>query len=125
AAAVRWLGAGAQVSPRGAVISPIRPASGPERASGPIEGALCLLADLTEIKALREKVGLKENLAALGEMSAGIAHEFRNSLATIHGLARLIARQNGNGGDAAQPPREHAETILREVEGIEKVGTAF
>ena len=122
---VPLVGADGKVTHLGAMISPIRPAAGPERASGPIEGALCLLADLTEIKALREKVGLKENLAALGEMSAGIAHEFRNSLATIHGLARLIARQNGNGGQSAQPPREHAETILREVEGIEKVVTDF
>src|SRR2546428_824263 len=58
-------------------------------------------------------------------MSAGIAHEFRNSLATIHGLARLIARQNGNDGHLTQAPREHAETILREVAGIERVVTDF
>ena len=122
---VPLVGPDGKVTHLGAMISPIRPASGPERTSAPVEGALCLLADLTEIKALRDKVGLKENLATLGEMSAGIAHEFRNSLATIHGLARLIARQNGNGGHTAQPPREHAETILREVEGIEKVVTDF
>ncbi len=122
---VPLVGPDGKVTHLGAMISPVRPASGPERDSSPVEGALCLLADLTEIKALREKVGLKENLAALGEMSAGIAHEFRNSLATIHGLARLIARQNGNGGHATQAPREHAETILREVEGIERVVTDF
>ncbi len=122
---VPLVGPDGKVTHLGAMISPIRPAGGPDGLTAPVEGALCLLADLTEIKALREKVGLKENLAALGEMSAGIAHEFRNSLATIHGLARLIARQNGGGGHAAAAPREHAETILREVEGIEKVVTDF
>ena len=122
---VPLVGPDGKVTHLGVTISPIRPAAGQERASATVEGALCLLADLTEIKALREKVGLKENLAALGEMSAGIAHEFRNSLATIHGLARLIARQNGNDGHLTQAPREHAETILREVEGIERVVTDF
>jgi signal transduction histidine kinase len=55
-----------------------------------IHGALCLLADITEINALREQMQVRENLASLGEMSAGIAHEFKNSLATIQGFAQLI-----------------------------------
>ena len=114
-----------KVTHLGVMVSPIRPADGPAGATQPVEGVLCLLADLTEIKSLREKVGLKENLAVLGEMSAGIAHEFRNALATIHGLARLIVKGNGNGASDPSAPREHAETILREVEGIEKVVTDF
>ncbi|MBI2016926.1 MAG: hypothetical protein HYS77_15525, partial [Candidatus Rokubacteria bacterium] len=111
----------------GAMVSPVRPGSELSPPGRPPEGVFCLLADLTEIKALREKVGLKENLAALGEMSAGIAHEFRNALATIHGLARLILKSNGhsNGHMGPSSPREHAETILREVEGIERVVTDF
>ena len=114
-----------KVTHLGAMVSPVLP--GPENTppGRPAEGVLCLLADLTEIRALREKVGLKENLAVLGEMSAGIAHEFRNALATIHGLARLIVKANGHGGREASTQREHAETILREVEGIERVVTDF
>ncbi|HKN46816.1 MAG TPA: ATP-binding protein [Candidatus Polarisedimenticolia bacterium] len=106
----------------GAMVSPIR-AEGEGAQGAPVQGAICLLADLTEIKSLRERVGLKENLAALGEMSAGIAHEFRNSLAAIQGFARLIARQGGNGRGAAS--RENAEAILREVGGVEKVVDDF
>lgn len=111
----------------GAMISPIRPEGRGSGAAGGVEGALCLLADLTEIKSLRERVGLKENLAALGEMSAGIAHEFRNSLATIQGLARLIALGDGPAREAAASgaARENAESILREVRGIEKVVDDF
>lgn len=114
-----------KVTHLGAMVSPVRPGGDHDTPGRPSEGALCLLADLTEIKALREKVGLKENLAVLGEMSAGIAHEFRNALATIHGLARLIVKGNGNGGGTAAAPREHAETILKEVNGIERVVTDF
>ena len=116
---------GGRVTHLGAMVSPIRSGDSPEGVMPETEGVLCLLADLTEIKSLRERVGLKENLAVLGEMSAGIAHEFRNSLATIHGLARLIVKRNGSGAGGDAAPREHAETILREVEGIEKVVTDF
>src|SRR5271154_3323427 len=54
-----------------------------------ISGALCLMSDLTELTALQKQIRWKENLAALGEMSAGIAHEFKNSLATISGYAQM------------------------------------
>jgi PAS domain S-box-containing protein len=106
----------------GTMISPIRSSGGAET---PAEGVLCLLADLTEIKALRERVGLKENLAALGEMSAGIAHEFRNSLATIQGLARLIVKGAGDGGGPGDASRDHAETIQREVAAVETIVADF
>ena len=56
-----------------------------------ISGALCLMSDLTELTALQKQIRWKENLAALGEMSAGIAHEFKNALATISGYAQMIA----------------------------------
>ena len=59
-----------------------------------IEGAVCLLTDLTETRRLREQVRLKEHLAALGTMSAGIAHEFKNSLATISGYAQMLVAEN-------------------------------
>jgi PAS domain S-box-containing protein len=60
---------------------------------GSPRGVVFLLSDLTEIRRLRQQVSLKERLAALGEISAGIVHEFRNSLGTILGFARLLERQ--------------------------------
>ena len=39
-----------------------------------VTGAICLLSDLTELAALQKQIQMKENLAALGELSAGIAH---------------------------------------------------
>ncbi|MGH9963046.1 MAG: hypothetical protein ACREBC_39015, partial [Pyrinomonadaceae bacterium] len=52
-------------------------------------GALCLLTDITEVTQLREQVALKRNLESLGEMSAGLAHEFKNAIATLHGYVQL------------------------------------
>src|SRR5215467_744006 len=74
----------------GVTISPIR------RGEGKISGVICLLTDLTELAALQQRIQLKENLAALGELSAGIAHEFKNALATISGYAQMIPDASPN-----------------------------
>jgi len=91
----------------------ILPLQSPE---GRIRGALCLFADLTEVVQLRERLFLKENLARLGEMAAGIAHEFRNSLATILGNAKLL-------GEAA--PSEVASALVDECASLSRVVTEF
>src|SRR5277367_6035030 len=96
----------------GVTISPIR------RGEGKINGAICLLTDLTELAALQQQVQLKENLAALGELSAGIAHEFKNALATISGYAQLI-RSESQQGDA----HDYAENILEQTRNITHVVT--
>jgi PAS domain S-box-containing protein len=57
---------------------------------GTSNGAICLFSDLTDIVELEEQLRLKDSLAQVGELTAGIAHEFRNGLATIHGYARLL-----------------------------------
>lgn len=68
----------------GISVSPI------ESGRNEITGAVCLVSDLTELTALQKLVKMKEGLALLGEMSAGIAHEFKNSLATISGYAQIL-----------------------------------
>ncbi len=59
-------------------------------ASGALQGAISLFTDLTAVVALEDQLRLKDSLARLGELTAGLAHEFRNGLATIHGYGRLI-----------------------------------
>jgi PAS domain S-box-containing protein len=98
----------------GVTISPIR--KGNEK----INGALCLLSDLTELAALQQQMQLKENLAALGELSAGIAHEFKNALATISGYAQMI-RAEELGGEAS----DYADRILEQTRNITHVVTEF
>jgi len=73
-----------KVKTLGVSVSPIE---GDQQA---ISGVVCLMSDLTELFALKKQLHLKEGLAMLGEMSAGIAHEFKNSLATICGYAQIL-----------------------------------
>ena len=56
-------------------------------------GSLTLFTDLREVRTLESRVRDLETLAQLGEMSAGIAHEFRNSLSTISGYLRLAQKE--------------------------------
>ena len=65
----------------------VSPLSDPQ---GTLQGAICLFTDLTAVKDLEEQLRLKESLATVGELTAGIAHEFRNGLATIQGYSKLI-----------------------------------
>ncbi|HEY2960958.1 MAG TPA: ATP-binding protein [Pyrinomonadaceae bacterium] len=99
----------------GATIAPIE--SPPDR--GP-RGALCLLTDITEVTELREQVALKNNLESLGEMSAGLAHEFKNAIATLQGYAQLL--QNLELNDKAQVA---AASLLNEVRNLATMITAF
>lgn len=88
----------------GATVAPIE--LPPER--GP-RGALCLLTDITEVTELREQVALKRNLESLGEMSAGLAHEFKNAIATLQAYAQLL----------------ESEELLSEVRNLSSMVTAF
>ena len=99
----------------GATIAPIE--LPPER--GP-RGALCLLTDITEVTELREQVALKNNLESLGEMSAGLAHEFKNAIATLQGYAQLLQSLELN--DKAQVA---AGSLLNEVRNLSSMVTAF
>ncbi len=121
---VTYEGRSGQAMYLGVTVSTIPEA--PDRGGG---GAFCLFSDLTEIRGLQERVRLKENLAGLGEMSAGIAHEFRNSLATILGYARLIGREAeaGAAAGAACEARhaDNAAAIVREVEAIGRTVNDF
>jgi PAS domain S-box-containing protein len=97
----------------GVTISPIR------RDEGKISGVICLLTDLTELAALQQRMQLKENLAALGELSAGIAHEFKNALATISGYAQMIP--DASASDSA----DYAKRIVEQTRNITHVVAEF
>ncbi len=98
----------------GVTISPIT------NEPGEVSGALCLLSDLTELAGLHKQIQMKESLAALGELSAGIAHEFKNALATISGYAQMIRSEAGKGELA-----DNAERILEQTRSITHVVTEF
>jgi nitrogen fixation/metabolism regulation signal transduction histidine kinase len=100
----------------GVTVAPIELA--PERAA---RGALCLLTDITEVTQLREQIALKKSLASLGEMSAGLAHEFKNALATLHGYAQLLQKT----GTSESARNNAATALLQEVRNLAEMVTAF
>ena len=100
----------------GVTVAPIAPAN-----AGGSRGVLCMLSDITEVAELREALARRRNLESLGEMSAGLAHEFKNALATLHGYAQLLQQA---GLDA--PTRATATSaLLVEVRGLSEMVTAF
>jgi nitrogen fixation/metabolism regulation signal transduction histidine kinase len=105
----------------GATIAPIElPAAGSASVPPATRGALCLLTDITEVTELREQVALKNNLESLGEMSAGLAHEFKNAIATLQGYAQLLQSLELN-----EKAQVAAGSLLNEVRGLAAMVTAF
>jgi signal transduction histidine kinase len=88
--------------------------------SGALHGAICLFTDLTAVFDLEDQVRLKDSLARVGELTAGIAHEFRNGLATIHGYSRLINLETLSATD-----RPYVEGIRAETHALGQVVTNF
>src|SRR5689334_17069234 len=108
----------------GATIAPIElppdRSRAAETAAGSSRGALCLLTDITEVSELREQVALKNNLESLGEMSAGLAHEFKNAVAALQGYVQLLQSMELN-----ENARTAADSLLSEVRGLSEMVTSF
>ncbi len=87
---------------------------------GTANGAICLFTDLSQVMDLEEQLRLKDSLARLGELTAGIAHEFRNGLATIHGYSRLVHLDR-----LPDDYRPYVTGIRSETEALGQVVTNF
>jgi two-component system sensor histidine kinase HydH len=80
-------------------------------------GAVILLRDLREVRALQEQVRRSERLASLGRLAAGVAHEIRNPLSSIRGFAQLFQRRFTDGSE----DRRYAEVMVQEVDRLNRV----
>ncbi|NNE08878.1 MAG: PAS domain S-box protein [Gemmatimonadetes bacterium] len=58
-----------------------------------IAGVVAIFQDLTEVRKMQEQIRQSDRLAAIGELSAGIAHEIRNPLATISGSIQVLQNE--------------------------------
>lgn len=85
------------------------------------ERYLLVMRDITEFKELERKYYETEKLAAIGQLSAGIAHEIRNPLSSIKmSLQILEKRLKPEGNDLkrfkiAQREVEHLEELVNDV----------
>jgi signal transduction histidine kinase len=59
-------------------------------ATGDAQGEVLFLTDRTSVEALERALAEREQMAALGELAAGMTHELRNALATMRGYLRLL-----------------------------------
>jgi two-component system sensor histidine kinase PilS (NtrC family) len=84
-------------------------------------GFLFTFQDLTEIKRLEDEVRLKENLATMGEMAAGMAHEIRNPLASISGSVQVLEEELGLVGERSRL----MDIIVRESERLSGILNEF
>ncbi len=105
---------GSGASYLGISVSPVRDEA------GHAHGAICLFTDLSTVIDLEEQLRLKDSLARVGELTAGIAHEFRNGLATIHGYSRLLDLER-----LTPDFRPYVQGIREETEALGQVVTNF
>src|SRR5256886_16022544 len=86
-------------------------------ASGAALGAVMFFKDLTQVEQLEERERLRDRLASLGEMAAGIAHELKNPLAGIEVMAGLLRRQ--------VPASQDAQSLLADIISEAKLANAI
>ena len=85
--------------------------------AGAMVGAVMFFKDLTRVEQLEEQERLRDRLASLGEMAAGLAHELKNPLAGIEVMAGLLRRQ--------VPDSKDAQALLADIISEAKLANAI
>jgi two-component system, NtrC family, sensor histidine kinase HydH len=83
---------------------------------GAFVGNVLIVKDLGELRRLQAEVRRQEKLVALGGMAAGVAHEIRNPLSSIKGLATYFAGKFQQGS----PDREAAQVMIQEADRLNR-----
>ncbi|WP_051305182.1 ATP-binding protein [Desulfogranum mediterraneum] len=83
------------------------------------------LQDISTIEQMEQQVREAEKMAAIGELSASIAHDFRNPLAAISGSAQILAMEQDEASVADPTSRSLVGIILRESDRMAKTITDF
>jgi len=91
---------------------------------GRVLGAVANFRDLSQVRKLAEQVKRQEQLAALGEMAAGVAHEIRNPLNSIRGFTQLLGERLGYKDSPpaeGQPGAQEADFLRIIVEEVDRM----
>lgn len=88
---------------------------------GRVSGIIASFTDLTQIARMRQELQQQDRLAVLGEMSAGLAHEIRNPLASIRGAMEELRHHTQDPAIAARL----AGIAVRESDHLNKIVSGF
>jgi two-component system sensor histidine kinase HydH len=80
-------------------------------------GQVLILKDLGELRRLEAEIRRKEKLAAIGGLAAGVAHEIRNPLSSIKGIASYYRNKFADGSE----DKEMAGVMIEEVDRLSRV----
>jgi two-component system sensor histidine kinase PilS (NtrC family) len=84
-------------------------------------GSAVIFQDLTKLREMEAAVQRAERLADLGRLSAALAHEIRNPLASMTGSIELLHERPGLGGE----DRRLMEIVLREASRLDQLVSQF
>ncbi|HXK24665.1 MAG TPA: ATP-binding protein [Myxococcota bacterium] len=85
-------------------------------------GLVVIFQDLTQVVQMERDLRRSERLAAVGELSASIAHEIRNPLAAISGSVQILQKTQGSLGEE---PRRLMDIALRETLRLDRLIADF
>jgi two-component system sensor histidine kinase PilS (NtrC family) len=88
---------------------------------GGIRGVIAIFQDITEALKLEERIRTADRLAAVGELSAGIAHEIRNPLASISGSVEVLKEELTLSGEN----QKLLDLIIKETKRLNQILTEF
>ena len=80
-------------------------------------GVLVVFQDITELKLMEERLRQADRLAALGTLSAGLAHEIKNPLSAIKTFVQLLPKKM----DSSSFMEKFHGTVPREIERIHQL----
>ncbi len=98
-------------------ISPLKEYDGRNK------GKILVFQDTTRIREMEQEVKRMEDMAMLGELAAGIAHEIRNPLASISGSMQVL--NDSLSKEEAHINRRLIEIVLREVSRLDHLVNDF
>jgi two-component system sensor histidine kinase PilS (NtrC family) len=90
-------------------------------ARGVLTGWIVVFQDLSQWRRLQEELQLKDRMAAVGELAAGLAHEVGNPLAAISGSVQLLS----SSLSAEQRERRLLEIIVKESQRLDRTIKGF
>jgi PAS domain S-box-containing protein len=97
----------------GLTISPLKDSE------GKTIGQILVFTDLTHLKSFEAQMELRDKLASLGEISAGIAHELRNPMGVIAGYTKLLYKK------ADESTKATVGAISKEISVMNRIITDF